>query len=590
MIEQLEFTVSKEDFLESGWKEIINEAQPKVTEFYFSELMQKARNEANQNKKAVLELLAAVSMIHLNVEKFHKPIDNADRFSEEDLSYLTEIVNDVSDFELQARIADILWLRKRNPEMAKLAISGYLESAKEQEDFENWTWTVCRTERALQLSSMIKDSSLYQKVIDYIIDLLDKCNGEDPLYLSAELMRLLQSKREGDITKYVAFCEKLAQSSENQNNFDKARRYWDIQVSWHYIAQNQVDARNARIKIAETYEKEADFHLHNHSTPYLMASSSLERAIMAYRNAGNSGEKVEELKLKLREYQKETSKEMVSFPLDKPDLAEFINESIKNISGKSFNDAIFNLARAFSPLSISDLETQARENRKKYIFKQIFPTVLHASDGRIIDREPTDETEAVYADMFADAQRIRGIYVEGIIEPSRNTISLEHFVKTQDFLPFLIDNPLVPVGREWIIAQGLHAGLNFDFLTATHLLIPQIEESFRYVLIRLNIASASFDDKGIQNELNLNQFLKEEKFTEKLKEIFGEDFIFDLRGLLVERFGANLRNDMAHGLIDNNSFYSVSTIYFWWLALRFYVLLHICLLKIEKEEESSKES
>jgi hypothetical protein len=586
MIEQFEFTITREDFLESGWKETIDEAQPKVIDYYFSKLSQKAKEESNVNKKAVLELLASVSICHLNVDKFHDPISNADRFSNEDLAYLAEIVNDVSDFELQARIADILWLRKRNPEMVKIAITSYLESAKQQEDFEKWTWTADRTERALQLSSMMKkDQTLLEEVIDYIFGLLDKCNGEDPLYLSAELMRLLQSKRKGDVEKYASFCEKLAKSSENQNNFDKARRYWDIKVSWHYISQDQVAARDARLKIAENYEKEADFHLHNHSTPYLMASSSLERAIMAYRNAGNSSEKVEELKLKLREYQKETSKEMVSFPIEKPDLADFIKDSVKNVSDKSFNEAIINLARSFSPLKVSNLETQAKENREKYIFGRMFPKVLQASDGRIIAREPIDENEAIHADMFADAQRMRGIYVEGIIEPSRHTISLEHFVKIQDLLPFLIDNPLVPVGREWIIAQGLHAGLNFDFLTATHLLIPQIEESFRHILIRLNIASASFDDKGIQNELNLNQFLKEEKFTIKLKEIFGEDFIFDLRGLLVERFGANLRNDMAHGLIDNNSFYTVSTIYFWWLALRFYSLLHICLLKIDNNTE-----
>lgn len=159
---------------------------------------------------------------------------------------------------------------------------------------------------------------------------------------------------------------------------------------------------------------------------------------------------------------------------------------------------------------------------------------------------------------------------------------------TQDFLPFLINNPLVSPGREYIIAQGLHAGLNYDFVTSTHLLIPQIEESLRYILIRFKIATASFDDNGIQNELNLNQFLKDEKFAGPLKKVFGEDFIFDLRGLLVERFSSNLRNDMAHGLIDYRSLFTVSPIYFWWLALRFYVVLHICILKADNNEISEE--
>jgi len=44
--------------------------------------------------------------------------------------------------------------------------------------------------------------------------------------------------------------------------------------------------------------------------------------------------------------------------------------------------------------------------------------------------------------------------------------------------------------------------------------------------------------------------------------------VFDLRGLLIERYGSNLRNDMAHGLLDYEAFYSGPAIYFWWLTLR----------------------
>jgi hypothetical protein len=40
-----------------------------------------------------------------------------------------------------------------------------------------------------------------------------------------------------------------------------------------------------------------------------------------------------------------------------------------------------------------------------------------------------------------------------------------------------------------------------------------------------------------------------------------------LRGILIERFGYNLRNDMAHGLMDEGGFYDVSSIYLWWLSI-----------------------
>ena len=154
-----------------------------------------------------------------------------------------------------------------------------------------------------------------------------------------------------------------------------------------------------------------------------------------------------------------------------------------------------------------------------------------------------------------------------------------------------MDHPFIPQNREFIVARGLHAGLNGDFLTAIHLLIPQIEESIRYILIRSGIAPSSFKADGTQDEHNLNQFLREPKYTKKLNEILSEDFMFDLRCSLIERFGANLRNNMAHGLMDFHGFYSYASVYLWWLALRLY-LLPIILNKESKskiEDETLKE-
>lgn len=181
------------------------------------------------------------------------------------------------------------------------------------------------------------------------------------------------------------------------------------------------------------------------------------------------------------------------------------------------------------------------------------------------------------------------IRTKGFIEPARNIILLEHPARISELYDLMMNHPFIPEGREFIVTRGLHAGLTGDFLTATHFLIQQIEESVRFMLIRCGIVPSSFTDKGIQDEYNLNKLLKDEKFTAKLNGIFGEDFIFDLRCLLVERFGANLRNDMAHGLIEHNLFYSYAAIYFWWLTLRFYLLPVFLNKETKLETEISEE-
>lgn len=134
-----------------------------------------------------------------------------------------------------------------------------------------------------------------------------------------------------------------------------------------------------------------------------------------------------------------------------------------------------------------------------------------------------------------------------------------------------------------IVARGLHAGLNGDFVVSTHLLVPQLEESVRYLLAQTGIIASSLDDAGVQEEIDLNRTLCSSKFAEPLAEILGKDIVFEMRTLLVERFGANLRNDMAHGLVDHDSFYSPSARYLWWLALHLYSFPVLARLKAEHE-------
>jgi hypothetical protein len=269
-------------------------------------------------------------------------------------------------------------------------------------------------------------------------------------------------------------------------------------------------------------------------------------------------------------------------------ITDLVKTAEKAVTEKSFIEALKSIATLSSPNNASYIRKQVEENREKYIFKTLFPNKLFGSGGRIIAVQPSEGEEAILSDMFEYARYSHQISVQGFINPARRIISLEHSARDFEFYDLLLNHPLIPEGREFIIARGLHAGLYGDFLTANHFLIPQIEESVRYVLLQCKIVPASFDEKGVQDEFNLNKLLTHTKFTRKLNEIFGEDLIFDLRCLLVERFGWNLRNDMAHGLLDHDNFYSYGAIYFWWLALRFYLLPYI--FKREQLSDSENET
>ncbi|MEH2118725.1 DUF4209 domain-containing protein [Nostoc sp.] len=130
----------------------------------------------------------------------------------------------------------------------------------------------------------------------------------------------------------------------------------------------------------------------------------------------------------------------------------------------------------------------------------------------------------------------------------------------------------MPPDREHLFAKGLYAGLTGDFFTSTHILIPQIENSIRYLLRKQGALPSKIDiDKGIQDERDLNTTLFPRNYPQ-INSIFDEDTLFDLQGLLIERSGSNLRNRMAHGLINDDGFSSPIMSYLWWVTLRLYYL------------------
>jgi hypothetical protein len=168
---------------------------------------------------------------------------------------LNNWASEISDAELQARVADVLWTKKRKYQMAQLAVDSYLKSADILEHPEHWTSCVDRIERAIRLAKQINYN--VDTVVAHIESVLDNNNGEDPLLLSARLMEFLQDCKQGDPQKYAALAEKAAirKESQEQPSWHIARNYWKIKVGWHHLDKDEENERLAWLNLCETYVK-----------------------------------------------------------------------------------------------------------------------------------------------------------------------------------------------------------------------------------------------------------------------------------------------------------------------------------------------
>ena len=572
--------LTKSDFDALPWQCIVDECEQKECYIYDSKYFARAKEaEAAGNEKAqeIYTLLGAITSLHLRAENKDEPFGPVlvmqngrsaivDDISKEHLIELREIVGEVKDPDLRARIADVIWIRLKDHKVAGIAIDAYLESASKLENPEMWPPSFERIERAFRLATQLgKGADYWSKVIQYIEGLLAKNDGNDPKFLSSRLMELLLEQRQGDPTKYAALSEKVAKAAEADGNYYKARAYWEVKASWEALSGSAEAENQSKVYAAETYVKESEA-----AGSALAASVHMQKAIEALRRVGGQKARVDELHTHLLETQTKVTGEMKVFS-HQMDIGEVVEKYRQQVSGKPLQEALFAFCLLSASPKLERLRTRVEETVKKHPLQFVVSGTIVNEKGKVIglkpnmmSNDPAEVERAKKAEMYSQAQFDRTFITQALIEPVRYQILSEHYVPIRAFYPIVRNSPFVPEDRAQIFAQGLHAGLNGDFLTATHLLIPQVENSIRNLLEQRGVTVSKINDEGIQDERPLTDII----YLPEVDQIFGADAAFDLRGLLVERYGANLRNRLAHGLISFDYFYSVEVPYFWWLTLR----------------------
>ena len=86
----------------------------------------------------------------------------------------------------------------------------------------------------------------------------------------------------------------------------------------------------------------------------------------------------------------------------------------------------------------------------------------------------------------------------------------------------------------------------------------------RHQLKMNQVTTTSIDREGIETENGLSTLVD----LPEVKAIFGEDVTFELKALFCSPYGANLRNEVAHGLIEEDQCFSAHSVYAWWLSLK----------------------
>jgi hypothetical protein len=275
------------DFASSGWEKVLDDCKEKEI-FHFAAAFRReafrAENDGDAARAALFYFLYEIASIAWEpgsaVDVFRPQCTFSDGkrtrvpadYSEQEAELIRDLVPTVVDPEMRARLADVGWERKRYFPCAKAAIEAYLESAARLEDPVNWSSGAKRLARALNLARMLRNKELVNSALSNIEATLDRYNGSDPLFLSANLMELLLKVGEGDPTKYAALSANAANAAETGGDWRRTRTYLEIRAKWLTHAGRKPDAEAAIVEAAETYVKEADLQEASSSPNYMLLS------------------------------------------------------------------------------------------------------------------------------------------------------------------------------------------------------------------------------------------------------------------------------------------------------------------------------
>lgn len=589
-------TIDKSDFDKEHCQRILDDSTGDgYTSIYdaFSKSARKSLEDGNPKQAKIYWLLSDACSMMLSSDNKNEPFKPfavfhdrrsaiADDFSAEDISFFSEIVSEVTDIRLKARLADLAWLKasKKDLNNVLVAIDAYRQIPLDTE-----TWIRDGREcwyRALSLAAMLRAGAgnriqEMERDIQQAFDSSKESDGYLALWL-ADLMANfgLGKSNAGDIAGKL---ESLARTFEGDGDLHRARDYFDNSSKWYASAGDKKKSVEMTICHAEAFVKEAIARTATEQPSNMVAASFYEKAIQILRSIPKADrpalkvdERIAELHKSLNEAGQLSLSEMGVISSDGIDITQLVEAAKSAVSEKTPIDALKAFANLSQGMHISEMQDSAIKQLKQHPLSSLFGGTYMSRDGRVIAKTDginfDDTLDGNHPNVQATVMRNHGIHltliVQGKILPTLEILHLEHRIREVDFLSIAKQSPIVPPGREVLFAKGLYSGYDHDYVTALHLLSPQIENLVRYHLKNAGAKTSTLDSCGIENENGLSTLVA----LPEMKTVFGDDLTFEIKALFCDPLGANLRNELAHGLVDHNACNSLHGVYAWWLTLR----------------------
>lgn len=557
------------------------------------------RTELSEEEKSIFDLLKNIvslgTKIHNDGIEFHPMFVMADgsrTFSIEDISeddylILHSLKLEKMPLILRALIADILWTNKKEFNAAKIAANAYWELFTFWYRDDDNVGTIDIIRRAVCISAQTKQTLLFEKIQGWFVDFLEKKAANNDGFFALRVMELFFGQKNFDVSIFLPVLDDLIDG--NSDNIAKVEQAYKLKTECLFKLKRKEDAIKNNNLLADYYLEFAEKIFKKDIQGALRAVNFYQKGIMLYRNNGES-DKADAAHKRLVEIQKEIPKIMVPFSVEL-DIKGVIDNLKANMEGLSFEECVIRLIQMFVFEKQEDIKKRVIEEFKDNPISHLFGKSLINAQGQTVlalhpldIHDPEKDPKLMELHMYQNAlekQKVAGdIWVKNAL-----IIIRDKFVIDKSMVEFLVkDNPIIPDGRERIFQSGLYMFLNGDYYEALHILAPQVENLFRNIAREVGGLTVTLEKDGSSMEKVLSSILS----LPELVDCYDNDILFTFRGLLNEQAGANIRNEIAHGIISEYACSTGVCLYFGVAVIKLLSLTSASCYQILKNSEKLK--
>lgn len=306
------------------------------------------------------------------------------------------------------------------------------------------------------------------------------------------------------------------------------------------------------IALADFFVNHADCLTKSSLDEILTAKKCYIDAIELYRNNGKAQDAVFICK-KLEQIEPLVVEQLQPIKVEL-NVTSIINEIKNDIKDLSLEECIIYFLKVVDFPRKDSLRQQIKDEFKISPLSSRIPVSIVNKTGRVLCLLAPIMSVDLDVDSFElDRHLAHKLLIETQIYFLGIEYLINHIKQTFDVSPealdFLVeDNLIVPENRRSIFKYAIYLFFNDKRYEAMHILAPQVENLFRELAKNCGGSITTIDKNGIGQVKLLKSIFE----TAELLECYNSDILFLFRALLIESSCANIRNDIAHGLLDKD--------------------------------------